>query len=165
VLAAAEGYFELTLAQNAVGVADEAVRISGDYETQLGSAVEAGIAFKGDLLRARVQAERNRLGLRQTKEQQRIAAARLAQVLRLDATVALVAQDAELAPLTLIETNAALDTLVSQTLASRSELKQSQALIFAARDAKNGAVYGPLIPSLGAARFLGRTRRRAGRRS
>jgi outer membrane protein TolC len=155
VLAAAQGYFELALAQNAVGVADEAVRISGDYETQLGSAVEAGIAFKGDLLRARVQAERNRLGLRQTKEQQRIAAARLAQVLRLDATVALVAQDAELAPLTLIETNAALDALVSQTLASRSELKQSQALIFAARDAKNGAVYGPLIPSLGAQGFWG----------
>jgi outer membrane protein TolC len=155
VFAAAQSYFELALAQGAVGVANEAVRISGDYETQLGSAVEAGIAFKGDLLRARVQAERNRLTLRQTKEQQRIAAARLAQVLHLDATVELVAQDAELAPFTLIETNAALDSLVQQTLASRPELKQSRALTSAARDAKNGAAYGPLIPSLGAQGFWG----------
>ena len=155
VLAAALGYFELVLSQNAVGVANEAVRISADYETQLGSATAAGIAFKGDLLRARVQAERNRLTLRQTKEQQRIAAARLAQVLHLDATVVLIAQDTELAPLTLIETNAALDALVSQSLASRPELKQSQALMFAAREAKNGAAYGPLIPTLGAQGFWG----------
>ena len=112
VLAAAQGYFELALTQGAVGVANEAVRIAGDYETQLGGAVEAGIAFRGDLLRARVQAERNRLGLRQAREQQRLAAARLAQVLRLDPAVELVAQDADLAPLTLIETNAALDSLV-----------------------------------------------------
>lgn len=155
VLAAAQGYFELALAQGAVGVANEAVRISGDYETQLGSAVEAGIAFKGDLLRARVQAERNRLALRQVKEQQRIVAARLAQVLRLDPAVELVPQDSELVPLTLIETNTALDSLVSQTFASRPELKQSQSLTAAARDAKNGAAYGPLIPSLGAQGFWG----------
>jgi len=155
VLAAAQGYFELALAQGAVGVAGEAVRISSDYETQLGSAVEAGIAFKGDLLRARVQAERNRLALRQAKEQQRIAAARLAQVLHLDPAVELVPQESELVPLTLIETNTALDPLVSQTLASRPELKQSQSLTAAARDAKNGAAYGPLIPSLGAQGFWG----------
>ena len=155
VLAAAQGYFELALAQGAVGVANEAVRISGDYETQLGSAVEAGIAFKGDLLRARVQAERNRLALRQAREKQRIAAARLAQVLRLDPSVELVPQDSDFAPLTLILTNSPLDSLVSQTLASRPELKQSAALASAARDSKNGAAYGPLIPTLGAQGFWG----------
>ncbi len=155
VLAAAQGYFELALAQGAVGVANEAVRISSDYETQLGSAVEAGIAFKGDLLRARVQAERNRLALRQAKEQQRIVAARLAQVLRLDPSVELAPQDSDLTPLTLIETNSALDPLVAQTLASRPELKQSTAFTSAARDTKNGATYGPLIPTLGAQGFWG----------
>jgi outer membrane protein TolC len=155
VLAAAQGYFELAFAQGAVGVANEAVRISGDYEAQLGNAVEAGIAFKGDLLRARVQAERNRLTCRQAREQQRIAAARLAQVLRLDPSVELVPQDAELAPLALFDANSALDSLVAQTLASRPELKQSQSLMAAARDAKNGAKYGPLIPTLGAQGFWG----------
>lgn len=155
VLAAAQGYFELAVKQGAVGVARDAVRISSDYESQLASAVEAGIAFKGDLLRARVQAERNRLALRQAQEQQRLAAARLAQVLRLDPAADLVAQDSELAPLTLIATNAALDPLVQQSLAARPELKQSQSLTTAARDAKNGATYGPLIPSLGAVGFWG----------
>ena len=155
VLAAAQGYFDLATADSAVGVAKEAVRISSGYETQLASAVEAGIAFKGDLLRARVQAERNRLTLRQTQEQQRVVAARLAQVLQLDPAVELVAQDTELVPLTLTETNAALGPLVQRALASRTELKQSRSLTAAARDAKNGATYGPLIPSLGAQGFWG----------
>lgn len=155
VLAAAQGYFELTLAQGTVGVARESVRIASDYEAQLGNAVETGIAFKGDLLRARVQTERNRLGLRKAQESQRIAAARLAPVLRLDPTVELVPQDCDLAPLRLIDTNSALDSLVAQTLASRPELKQSAAITAAAREARNGAVYGPLIPALGAQAFWG----------
>ena len=72
VAAAAQGYFDLAFAQAAVGVAQEAVRISTNYEAQLQSAVEAGIAFKGDSLRVSVQAERNRLVLRQASEQQRV---------------------------------------------------------------------------------------------
>lgn len=155
VLAAAQGYFELALAQGLVNVARESVKISSDYETQLGHAVEAGVAFKGDELRARIQAERNQLALRQSEEQRRIATARLAQTLHLDPTVELIAQENELAPLTLIETNAALDSLVQQTLAARPELKQSQSLAFAAKDAKTGAKYGPLVPSLGAQAFFG----------
>jgi outer membrane protein TolC len=155
VLAAALGYFELALAQGAVGVALEAVRIASDYEKQLDSAVEVGMAFKGDLLRARVQAERNRLGLRQAQEQQRVAAARLAQVLHLDPTVELLAQDAELVPLALIETNTALGSIVQESLALRPELKQSESLSAAARDTRNGAKYGPLIPTIGAQAFWG----------
>lgn len=155
VLAAAQGYFDLAQAQSAVGVAQEAVRIAGDYEAQLANAVEAGVAFKGDLLRARVQAERNRLTWRQAQEQRRIAAARLAQVLHLDPVVELAAQESELAPLSLIETNTALAALIQQTLAARPELKQNRSLTLAARDASRGAAYGPLIPTLGAQAFWG----------
>jgi outer membrane protein TolC len=84
-----------------------------------------------------------------------VAAARFAQALHLDPSVELMARDAELAPLALIQTNAALDPLVAQALASWPELKQRQALTAAARDAKNGAAYGPLIPTLGAQAFWG----------
>jgi outer membrane protein TolC len=136
-------------------VARDAVRIADEYESQLAGAVETGLAFKGDLLRARVQTERNRLALRQAQEQQRLAAARLAQVLRLDPAVELLAQDADLAPLRLIATNAALDALVAQSLAIRPELKQTAALARAARQASRGAKYGPLIPTLGAQGFWG----------
>jgi len=155
VFAAALGYFDLAQAQNAVGVANEAVRISSDYEAQLSRAVEAGIAFKGDLLRARVQLERNHLAARQTREQQRVMAARLAQVLRLDTTVELIAQDSELVSLALIASNTALAVLVQQSLTTRAELKQSQSLTAAARETKQGVTYGPLIPSLGGLAFWG----------
>jgi outer membrane protein TolC len=154
VLAAAQGYFELALAQGAAAVARESVRIATGYEEQVSRAVAAGIAFKGDALRARVQQERNELGLRQVLEQQRIAAARLAQTLRLDPAVVLTAQESELTPLTLI-TNCTLDSLVAQALAGNPELKQSAALTAAARDRKSGATYGPLIPTLSATAFFG----------
>ena len=154
-LATAQGYFDLAKAKASVDVVKEALSISQGYQKQLHDAVGAGIAFKGDELRVQVQTERYQLALRQGLEQQRVAAARLAQILHLDSSVELVPQDGELVPLTLIETNTPLDSLVQQGLRLRPELKQSQALVTAANDAKNGAVYGPLIPSLGAQAFGG----------
>ena len=154
-LAAAQGYYDLAKARALAEVVKEAQSISQDYQQQLHAAVGAGIAFKGDELRVQVQTERYQLALRQVLEQQRVAAARLAQTLHLDASVELVPQAADLVPLTLIEPNTALDSLVQQALRARPELKQNQALVAAARDARNGAVYGPLIPSLGAQTFVG----------
>jgi OMF family outer membrane factor len=154
VLAAATDYFDLAQAQATVGVARESLRIAVDYETQLDQAVLAGIAFKGDALRARVRKERNQLALRQAQEQQRVAAARLAQTLRLDPAVELVTADADLSPLNLI-TNVALDHLVARALAQRPELKQQTALTAAARESWTGARYGPLIPTIGAQAFFG----------
>src|SRR5439155_25205384 len=115
----------------------------------------AGLAFRGDLLRVSVQAERNRLVLRQSIEQRQVAAARLAQVLHLDPSVDLVARDTDLAPLSLVETNLAIQSLVRRARAMRPELKQTQALVLAAQANKNGVVYGPLIPSIGAQAFGG----------
>jgi outer membrane protein TolC len=155
VIAAAQGYYELAFAQGAVGVAKESLRINSDYEQQIGHAVDAGIAFKGDALRVTVQKQRSQLALYQATEQQRVSAARLAQVLHLDPSVELVPLDTDLSPLGLIEANTALDSLVQQGLIQRPELKQYQALVRASREANNGATYGPLIPTLGAQGFFG----------
>jgi len=155
VLAAAQGYFELAFAQASVGVEQQSLDINIDYERQLQHALDAGIAFKGDLLRVTVQKERSQTALRQAVEGQRITADRLAQVLHLEPTVELIAQESELAPLQLIQTNAALDPLVQQSLSSRPELKQSAFLLAATRETKNGASYGPLIPTIGAQGFFG----------
>ena len=154
-LAAAQGYYDLAKAKAIVDVFKEALNISNDYQKQLHDAVGAGIAFKGDELRVQTQTERYQIAVRQALEQQRVAAARLAQILHLDSSVELVPEDADLVPLTLIETDASLDSFVQQALRARPELKQSQDLLAAAQDAKNGAVYGPLIPSLGAQAFVG----------
>ncbi|MDE3067468.1 MAG: TolC family protein [Verrucomicrobiota bacterium] len=155
VLAAAQGYFDLAKAKALVGAAGETLRIAQNYQNQLQEAVAAGIAFKGDELRAQTETEHDQLLLRRAAEQQRVAAARLAQILHLDATVELVPKESDLAPLALVETNAALDTLARQALRNRPELQQGRALTLAARDAKNGATYGPLVPTIGAQYFGG----------
>ncbi|HKQ37254.1 MAG TPA: TolC family protein, partial [Verrucomicrobiae bacterium] len=110
VLTAASGYFELARAEAVVGVNREAVRIAEDYAGQVDRAVEAGIAFKADAFRARTQLERNHLALRQASEQQRVAAARLAQVIRLDSGTPL-ASDGKLLPITLFSTNVKVSSL------------------------------------------------------
>lgn len=155
ITASAQGYFDLVLAQAAVGVAEEAVQIATGYEAQVRSAVEAGVAFKGDALRVSVQAERNRLALRQAEEQQRVTAARLAETLHLDSSIVIVGRDADLSPLTLIKPDASLESLVQQALLAAPELKQSQALLEAAHENRNAAVYGPWVPTITAEAYLG----------
>jgi outer membrane protein TolC len=152
---ATQNYFDLLFAQAAVGIAREAVSISTNYQAQITEAVAAGLAFKGDELRVRVERENNELTLRRAREQQRIAAAQLAQTLHVDPTTDLRARESELLPLALVETNAALSRLVAQALEARAERRQSEATIAAARETRKGAIYGPLIPSAGAQFFAG----------
>ena len=154
-LSAAQGYLDLAKAKALVEVVREALKTSQDYQQQLHSAVGAGVAFKGDELRVQSETEHYEIALQQALERQRIAAADLARVLHLDARVELVPQDSDPVPLALFPTNAAMYALVEQGLRSRPELKQSQAVIAAARAVKNGAVYGPLIPSIGAQVYAG----------
>ena len=154
-LSAAQAYFDLVKAKALADVIKEAVSISRDYQQELHQAVGAGIAFKGDELRVQTQTESYEISLRQMLEQQRVAAVNLAQVLHLDSTVDLVPRDEDLAPLQLFPTNAVLRALVRQALDSRPELKAGQARVAAARQDKNGAVYGPLVPSVNAQVFAG----------
>ncbi|MBU6402333.1 MAG: TolC family protein [Verrucomicrobia bacterium] len=155
VLAAAQGYFDLVKTSALVDVVQEAIRISQDYQQQLHAAVTSGIAFRGDELRVQTQTEQYRIVLEQRRAQARVAGVNLAQVLHLDASVALVLRDTGLVALRLFPTNSLLSTLVQQALHSRPELKQSRAFLAARRATKNGAVYGPWIPSLGAQVFGG----------
>jgi len=154
-LSAAQGYFDLDKAKALVEVVEQALEISRDYQQQLHAAVASGIAFKGDELRVQSQTGHYEVVLQQAIERQRVAAADLARVLHLDARVELVPRQGELAPLTLFEAQVSMDALVVRALGSRPELKQRQAALLAARAARNGAAYGPLIPSLGAQVFGG----------
>ncbi len=154
-LAAAEGYFDLAKARTLTDVAKQAAQTSRDYQQQLHAATEAGIAFKGDELRVQTQTERYEIAARQALERQRIAAADLAEVLHLDPAVELAPVPDEFAPVRLISTNAALDSLVQWALHSRPEVGQSRALVSAAQVSRDGAAYGPLIPTLNGQAFLG----------
>jgi outer membrane protein TolC len=154
-LSAAQDYLDLAKAKALVEVAREALKTSRDYQQQLHAAVGAGVAFKGDELRVQSETEHDEITLQQALERQRVAAADLARILHLDARVELIPQDSDPVPLTLFPTNASMYALVEQGLHSRPELRQSQALIAAARASKNGAVYGALIPSVGAQVYAG----------
>jgi outer membrane protein TolC len=154
VLAAAQAYFDLATAQGSVGAAREALGIARDYAGQLRTAVEAGVAFKGDELRARVQAAKNEVAFLQTQEAQRVASARLVEILHLR-PMQLAAADTAPVALDLVQNTASLDSLLAQALGNRPELHQSQAQAAAARAAEKGAIYGPLVPSVGAQAFVG----------
>ena len=155
IVSAAQAYFDLVATHSAAGVAREALCISSDYQTQIDKAVSIGLAFKGDALRVKVQRQRDEIALQQAEEKVRLAAARLAQILHLDPVVELRPQESQLLPLSLISAMMPAGTLVQQAMAARPEAKENAALVVAARVAKNGAVYGPLIPSLGGQAFIG----------
>src|SRR5438132_8365776 len=155
ILEAARGYFDLAAAHEAVGIAGEALRASTDYAAEIDRAVNAGIAFKGDALHVKVQEQRDEIALRRAEENARLASAKLVQILHLDPTVELMPRDASVVPLSIVSTNEPLGDLVSKALAARPETQQSAAFLSAAQHAKNGAVYGPLIPSVGGQAFFG----------
>jgi outer membrane protein TolC len=150
VFAAAVAYFELLRAMSSVGVAEEAVRLAGEIASQTRQAADAGIAFRGDAYRAEVQQLKNAAQVRQSEEQRRNAAARLAEIVQLDPATDLLPQESELVPLTLVATNIYLGELIARALAQRPEVRQYAALGEAATAAVKGATTGPWIPTLGA---------------
>ena len=155
LLQAVRGYWALSKAQAAVRIQEEAVGLADRLARQVAEAVQIGIAFKGDSIRAQVQTERNRVSLRQAWEQQRAASAELVRILHLAPTVQLEAPNADLVPLQLADPQIPLTTLVIQAIAHRPEVRQSHASIAASKSLRDGAKYGSWIPNLGAQVFLG----------
>jgi outer membrane protein len=154
-LAAAQQYFDLVSARALVDVVSQALSISQSYEQQLNEAVRIGIAFKGDAFRVQAQTQRLQLDLTRAQERQRLAAARLAQTLHLDPLVELIPAEREPAPLALSGISASPKELIRTALENRPELARSAALIAAAEQARRGALYGPLIPTIGGQAFGG----------
>jgi outer membrane protein TolC len=152
---AASGYFDLAKAKALVDAIRDALATSEDYQHQLHEAVGIGIAFKGDELRVQAQSEHYQVVLRQALAQQRLASVELARVLHLDASVELVPQSAELAPMILFDSTTSAESLLGRATQSRPELRQTDALIAAGKMAGDAAVYGPLIPTVGVQLFGG----------
>jgi outer membrane protein TolC len=154
-LAAAQQYFDLVSARALMDVVSQALTISQNYEQQLNEAVRIGIAFKGDAFRVQTQTQRLQVDLARAQQQQRVAAARLVQTLHLEPLVELIPAEREPAPLALAGLNAPPKELIRTALENRPELARSTALIDAAEQARRGAIYGPLIPTIGGQVFGG----------
>jgi len=162
LLAAVQEYFELLRAEAQIAVVREALAASSNYEQQLGEAVKTGIAFRGDELRVRTQTQRLLIEEQQAVEQQRIAGARLVRSLHLDPLVMLEPADTEPLPLAITDVDTPLTTLLQQAYMNREELARSAAQLGAATEARRGAIYGPMIPSLTAQAFGGQFGTNAG---
>jgi outer membrane protein TolC len=154
-LSAATAYLELVRARAHADVVRESVAISRAYQDQVRRAVEVGLAGKGDELRVQVQTQRYEIELRRAVEQGRITSSRLAEVLHLDPATQLTPADAVPVPLTLVAADATLDFLVARAVESRPELRRIQSLLAAAEKTREGATYGPLVPSIAFQGFVG----------
>src|SRR6266850_2703534 len=154
-LAAAQQYFDLVRAQALVGVVGDALSISQSYELQLNEAVRIGIAFKGDAIRVQTQTQRLQLDLTRARQQQRLSATRLVQTLHLEPLLELIPAEGEPVPLALADLSTSPKELIRTALENRPELARSTAQIGAAEQSRRGAIYGPLIPTIGGQAFAG----------
>ncbi|MEO6739326.1 MAG: TolC family protein [Chthoniobacteraceae bacterium] len=144
---AVSAYLELVRAKAAVGVASESVHIAEDYAGQVKKAVDVGIAFKGDAFRATAQVERNQITRSESRGRQRIAAARLAQLLHLAPQVELLPVD-EPVTLSFGDSHRSLDSLIASAIESRPEMAMSADQLEAAIKGSEAARWAPLVPTL-----------------
>jgi outer membrane protein TolC len=155
VYRAAAAYFELVRSRAATGAAEEAAQVAARHAEQIAATASAGITFQGDAARVRAARERADLAVVRLRVEQRVAAARLAELLRLDPEVDLVPADAQPQPLQAIEAPESAGPLVVRALARRPELDETAGRLDAARALRRGATVAPLIPTLGAQATMG----------
>ncbi|MCP5557227.1 MAG: TolC family protein [Verrucomicrobiaceae bacterium] len=140
-------YFDLLNEEASVAVIEDDLRLTEDYAKQLEGAVAAGTAFRADLLRVQTQVSRAKLSIRQGQESRDIAAASLAETLRLPPETELRPAKADLVPVRLVEMKG-LASLVSSATQARPELKAADAACNAAGIEKDRARIAPMLPSV-----------------
>jgi outer membrane protein TolC len=155
VLSVAVAYTELGRASASVATADEARRITRGTLEQVRAAVAAGLASAGDIRRVEVQSGRNESAWLEARQAERVASARLAQLLRLPPAEPLTPDPREFVPMVLVPTNRALDSLVVSALRLRPELRRSEAVVGIAEARRKGATRGVWFPTVGAQASFG----------
>jgi outer membrane protein TolC len=73
-------YYDLLATEASLAIIEDDLRLTQDYEKQIGGAVDAGTAFRADLLRVKTQVSREKLAIRQHQEKRDLAAAALAEI-------------------------------------------------------------------------------------
>jgi outer membrane protein TolC len=144
---AVERYFDLLAAEAGLTVIANDVAISKEYARQLENAVKVGTAFRADLLRVNTQLARLRLQVRQGEEDLQLAAARLAEVLRLPADADLRAAKIDLIPIRMIG-DQQVGELVARAQSTRPEVKAVEANRAALASEETRTRLAPFYPSL-----------------
>ena len=155
VMQATGRYYDLLAAEASLAIIEDDLRLTQDYEKQIGGAVDAGTAFRADLLRVKTQVSRVKLAIRQHQEKRDLAAAALAETLRLPADSELRPAKADLVPVRLLDRKLGVATLLSQATQHRPEMKAAGAVNQAAVLEKDRARVAPMIPNVQAGYSFG----------
>jgi outer membrane protein TolC len=148
VMQATGRYYDLLAAEALLAIIEDDLRLTQDYEKQIGGAVDAGTAFRADLLRVKTQVSREKLAIRQHQENRDLAAAALAETLRLPADSQLRPAKADLVPVRLLDHKVGVASLISQATQHRPEMKAAGAVNQAAVLEKDRTRVAPMIPNV-----------------
>ena len=147
-------YLDLLAAEADMAIVADDLRLTEDYAGQLDGAVNAGTAFRADLLRVKTQVSRAKITMRQAQEKRDLAAAALAESLRLDPATELRPAKADLVPVNLTSVSG-MATLISQAHQNRPELRAMTAAQSAAGLESDRSRVAPMIPSVQAGYSVG----------
>jgi outer membrane protein TolC len=149
ILQSINRYYDLLAAEASLAVAADDLTLTENYAAQLNAAVSSGTAFRSDFLRATIAATRLKLALRKSEETRDLAAAALAESLRLPADSQLRPAKSDLVPVPL-SPPASIPSLLAQASSNRPELRAAAADLSAARINSDRARIAPLLPSVNA---------------
>lgn len=141
-------YIDLLEAYQDAEIISEAVRRTSDLAEITEDFAAAGAGLKSDA--DRTATELSLLQTRQlaARERQLVASTRLARVLSIPMTSSILPQDTVAVPLEMVLQVSDEPTLISTGLATRPELKESQALVAAACEVYKREKYAPFVPSV-----------------
>lgn len=143
------GYIELLHSYAALAVNTDLLARDAEILRRTREATEKKLAATGaEINRAETEYKlrvQERIGL---KGNIRVASSRLARLLLLQPTVALVPVDPAVVPIALVPENTSADELVGVGLATRPELTESRALVDASHLRLRQSQYKPLLPHL-----------------
>jgi outer membrane protein TolC len=129
LLDATLGYFELLRAGQDLAIA-EAVRDDARQLADITIAyAETGAGLPSDANRARTELALRLVDVERSREAQRVASARLAQLLRLHPACLLVPADAVVAPIEILPADVPVRELVAEGLTRRPELAENRLLV------------------------------------
>jgi outer membrane protein TolC len=147
-LSVAEAYFELVRARANVGVAEEALKNAAELTKVTAGFASSGEGLRSDAQRAQVEQLIRQRGLEQANEGMQVAAARLAQLLHLEAGVDLEPSDANPAPVAVIDASKPVQELVAKALKNRPEVQQSGSLVRRAEQNLKNVRYSQVVPNV-----------------
>ncbi|MFO0822497.1 MAG: TolC family protein [Gemmataceae bacterium] len=147
MLDVAAAYFSVQQARGELAIALLAVKHAEELAKRTESLAK-GLAPPAELNRANTELGRRTQVAAAARERWRTASAELARLLRLDPTALVEPLEPASLPITVIDANASLDSLIPIALSTRPELEGSQAVVQATLARLKQEKLRPLIPSL-----------------